>query len=109
MTGTPFLRHALILSLILLPPATGAARTWIVSPDGGGDAPTIAAAIDSMSSYDRIELLDGVYSGPGNRDLDNMEKAVKIISQSGDPETCIIDCGGTADEQHYGIRFYGGG
>ncbi len=90
-------------------PADTAARSWLVQPDGSGDAPTIAAAIDSVSGNDIIELADGLYTGEGNRDLDNMEKAVVIFSSSGDPLNCVIDCEGSADDLHYGIRFYGGG
>jgi hypothetical protein len=41
-----------------------------VAPDGSGDAPTIQAAIDSSAPQDVVELADGTFIGPGNRDLD---------------------------------------
>ncbi len=90
-------------------PADALAKSWLVRPDGGGDAPTIAAAIDSVTGNDIIELADGLYTGEGNRDLNNMEKAIVIRSVSGDPLNCVIDCEGSADSPHFGIRFYGGG
>jgi len=65
---------SMLTTLLLGLPAE--ARTWIVAPDGSGDAPTIQAAIDSTEyNGDVIMLLDGVYSGFGNRDLSNQEKA----------------------------------
>jgi hypothetical protein len=96
----------LILSIAPLP---AEARTWLVQPDGGGDAPTIAAAIDSVAGNDIIKLADGLYTGEGNRDLYNMEKSIVISSSSGDPLSCVIDCEGSALDPHFGIRFYGGG
>lgn len=95
--------------LILLLSTTAGARSWVVHPDGGGDAPTIDAAIDSVSGTDIIELIDGTYTGDGNRDLHNNEKAIVIRSISGDPTACIIDCQGSENDQHRFIAFYGGG
>ncbi len=96
-----------ILFLILPLAGVAHARDWIVAPDGSGDAPTIAAAIDSFNWYDdeKIILLDGVYTGEGNRDLTNYGMGIAIISQSGDPMACIIDCQGSADDQHRAISF----
>lgn len=99
----------LFFTIAFIPQGPAEARTWLVRPDGSGDAPTIQAAIDSVSGADLIELADGLFTGEGNRDLSNMEKGIAIRSLSGDPALCIIDCEGTADEPHYGIRFYGGG
>ena len=44
------------------------------------------------TSGDVIELCDDTYIGPGNRDLDYGGKAITVRSQSGDPESCVIDC-----------------
>jgi hypothetical protein len=98
-----------LLAIFLIVPAVGNSRTWVVCSDGTGDAPTIQAAIDSIAGDDVIELADGIYTGPGNRDLNNREKAFVIRSQSGDPSVCIIDCQGNADDPHTGIYFFGGG
>ncbi len=86
------------------------ARTWYITPDGSGDAPTILAAIDSAGyTGDIIELADGVYTGGGNRDLYNMEKAFVIRSASGNPEACVLDVQGSVQDRHWGIIFDGGG
>ncbi len=87
-----------------------AARTWLVNPQGTGDAPTIAAALDSVAIMDDIiELADGVYTGDGNRDLPPISTLVVIRSQSDDPTACIIDLEGSAEEPHHGFTFYGDG
>ncbi len=95
------------LFLILFLSSAASAATWVVHADGSGDVPTIQAAIDALEWYDVIELSDGVYTGYGFRDLTNYGKAFAIVSQSGDPTSCIIDCQGTADEMHFGVAFYG--
>lgn len=108
MSGRRFILLLSILLLLLSSPVL--ARTWIVTPDGTGDAPTIAAAIDSAYwGGDIIELTDGIYTGEGNRDLTNQSKGIIIRSQSNNPSACILDCEGTAEDPHYGIRFYGDG
>ena len=100
----------ILLTFLLLPPTSSDARTWVVNPGGTGDAPTIAAAVDSADySNDIIELADGIYTGEGNRDVQNLGKWVMIRSQSGDPEACIIDCQGSAEDRHFGFRFYNDG
>jgi len=103
------LAFCFLLAISLLLPGGLYGRTWQVNPDGTGDAPTIAAAIDSVADADIIQLADGVYTGDGNRDLTNQEKAIVIVSQSGYPAACVIDCQGSANENHHGIAFYGGG
>lgn len=82
------------------------AATYTVDPEGTGDFPTIQAAIDAAVSGDIIELLDGQFGGPGNRDIDFLGKAVAVRSQSGDPEACIINCGGSEAEPHRGFHFH---
>jgi len=100
---------ALVLILILSTTVRVSARTWEVHADGTGDAPTIQAAIDSLQSDDDIVLADGVYSGPGNRDLYNAEKLFTIASQSGNPTACVIDCQGAPDDPHWGFALDVGG
>jgi Chlamydia polymorphic membrane protein (Chlamydia_PMP) repeat len=68
------------------------AETYVVQPDGAGDYPDIQAAIIGAGAGDVIQLTDGIFTGPGNRDVNFMGKAVSVISQSGLPENCIIDC-----------------
>ncbi|HOO15497.1 MAG TPA: right-handed parallel beta-helix repeat-containing protein [Phycisphaerae bacterium] len=60
------------------------------------DYPTIEAAILAATPGDVVMLDDGVYTGDGNRELDFGGKAITVRSASGNPATCIIDCGGVA-------------
>ena len=99
--STPLsLRRLAIIGLATLSGATAQATTYLVNPDGTGDFPTIHAAILACGHGDVVELADGVYSGPGNRDLTNNETAVLIRSQSGNPFACVINCEGSAAEPH---------
>lgn len=68
--------------------------------DGNGDLPTIQDAVDVVRDGNIIELEDGVYTGPGNRDIDLRGKVLTIRSVSGDFRNCIIDCQGSAAEPH---------
>ena len=71
--------------------ATGSSATIIrIEPDGSGDAPTIQAGIDVANPDDIIELADGTFVGPGNRDIDYLGKAITVRSASGNAEFCII-------------------
>ena len=77
--------------------------------DGTGDYPTIQSALDALGcDTSVINLESGVYSGEGNRDLDCLGKPVTIISSSGHPDSCIIDCQGTESEHHRGFLFHSG-
>ena len=54
---------------------------------------TIQDAIDASVDLDQVVIADGVYSGPGNVNLDLGGRAITVRSASG-PAACIID--GTA-------------
>ena len=100
--------YILISSMILVLAATASGETYVVNPEGTGDFPTIQAAIDAVVDGDIIELTDGTFTGDGNRDIDYLGKAITVRSQSGDPDSCIIDCEGSAAEQHRGFTFHSG-
>lgn len=56
--------------------------------------PTIQAAIDAAAwANDTVLVADGVYTGPGNKDLDFGGKSITVRSENG-PAQCVIDCEG---------------
>lgn len=79
-----------------------------VRADGTGDYPTIQAAIDAAVNGYTVSLADGVYAGPGNRDIDFHGKSVRVASASGNAEACIIDCQGAPGSNHRGFSFISG-
>lgn len=86
--------------------ATGArAATYVITPDGTGDYPTIQAAIVAAGGGDVIALTDGTFLGEGNRDIDFLGKALTVRSQSGQPGACLLDCQGSAGDPHRGFHF----
>lgn len=96
------------LALLLAAAAPAAAAILPVHPDGSGAYPNIQAAIAAAAEGDSVLLADGVFSGPGNRDLLFMGKAITVASAAGDPTLCVIDCGGSAAEFHRGVSFLEG-
>jgi hypothetical protein len=93
---------------ILLFSNTTLGRTWHINPDGTGDAPTIQAGVDSAATGDVVQLADGTFTGPLNRDIDCQGKAITVRSQSGTPASCIIDCQASPSEHHRGFVFASG-
>jgi len=102
------MQRLLVTFAVLLSAMPAGATVLVVHPDGTGDYPTIQAAIDAATTGDIVELSDGTFAGDGNRDLDFMGKAITVRSASGDPATCILNCGGSATEPHRGFHFHNG-
>ena len=98
----PSLR-ALALGLVALAPATLAADTLQVP----AEFPTIQAALDAASAGDTVLVADGVYKGPGNRDLNPLGKDLVIRSVNG-PTRTTIDAEGTSTEPYRGFVFENG-
>ncbi|MFX1410252.1 MAG: choice-of-anchor Q domain-containing protein [Promethearchaeota archaeon] len=69
--------------------------------------PTIQSAIDAAVNGDVVIVADGIYTGAGNRDIDFLGKAITVCSENG-PENCIIDCQGSAGDEHRGFYFHSG-
>jgi hypothetical protein len=97
----------LAVLLVSLAPRLQAA-TYSVNPEGSGDFATIQQAINASSDGDSVELSDGVFTGPGNCDLDFGGKQIVVLSQSGNATRCIIDCQGSPSSLHSGFRFHSG-
>ena len=66
---------------------------------------TIQKGIDTAENCDKVLVADGMYTGPGNRDIDFLGKAITVRSENG-PENCIIDCGGAWQVSHRGFYFH---
>ena len=64
--------------------------TLYVKADGTGDVPTIQDAIDAAADGYTIFLGNGVFTGPGNRDIDFYGKAISLQACRGNPDSCII-------------------
>jgi len=88
------MRTLLQTTLLLALTSPCFATTHTVLPDGTGDFPTIQAAIDAAVDGDIVALADGVFTGPGNRDIDLLGKEITVRSQNG-YANCVIDCEGT--------------
>ena len=80
-------------------------KTIYVDDDGPADFNNIQAGIDASVDGDTVLVAPGTYTGEGNRDIDFKGKAITVKSEEG-PQTCIIDCQGSKDEQHRGFYFH---
>ncbi len=68
------------------PPCEDVSGTLLVPEE----YPTIQAAIDCAAPGSTIVLAPGVYTGPGNRDIDYGSKAIRVTSAEG-PLDCLIN------------------
>jgi len=99
-----------ILALLVFSHTSAQADEFLIQPDGSGDYPTIQAAIDDLPDYYNhvIKLADGRFTGNGNRNINFGGKGFTIRSQSGRPESCVIDCQGSQFDNHRGFEFISG-
>ncbi len=93
-------RATLIALFLAFLGSPGFAATYLVSPDGSGDFPTIQAAVDAAQDGDILQLADGTFLGDGNRGIDLRGKSLTIASVGGNPDACVIDC----EHDTWGIR-----
>ena len=107
------LRLLVFVLVISTGTSQGFPRNWYVDANAGpaGDGSyenpfdTIQEGIDAAVNGDTAIVLDGVYTGTGNRDLDFLGKAITLRSANG-PAHCIIDCeSGPGEEGHRGFYF----
>ncbi len=76
---------------IVLAGLTATAAQIHVAPDGAGDVPDLQTAIAAAAAGDTIVLADGVFTGPGNRDLVLGPHDYYFQSLSGDATACVVD------------------
>jgi len=98
---------AVFLVVLALSAGNLRAEIIIVDNDWPYDFNNIQAAINYSTNGDTVLVAPGTYTGPGNRDIDFLGKAITVRSESG-PENCIIDCNGTKAEPHRGFYFHSG-
>jgi len=67
-----------------------------VMADGTQASPfaTIQEGLDHAISNDEVVLMDGLYTGPGNVDVEVLYKGIMIAADSNEsgPDHCVIDC-----------------
>ena len=87
-----------------------------ISGTGSPDHPfaTIQMGIDRVAAGGTVIVLDGTYTGPGNRDLDfghglpaTLTRTITVQSANG-PAACVIDCQGSEADPHRGFYFHRG-
>jgi hypothetical protein len=67
----------------------------------------IQEAIDAACSGDTVFIMQGTYTGEGNRDLDFDGKAITVRGEDpNSPNLVIINCEGTAESPHRGFVFH---
>ncbi len=78
----------------------GGVQLSVIDPDlvtvdaaGGGHFTDIQDALDFVTDGDTVEVLPGIYSGPGNRNLSFHGKNISLRGIEG-PDATVIDCGG---------------
>ncbi len=83
-----------LLALLLFSASASSATDFTVYPDGSGSYATIADAVAAASNGDRVLLMDGIFTGPGNREV-SVFRDIEIRSGN-TVGAAIIDCAGDA-------------
>jgi FlaG/FlaF family flagellin (archaellin) len=90
---------AVALVIVLSDPVIASGKVIYVDDDGVADFNNIQAAIDDANDGDTIVVVDGTYTGEGNRDIGFLGKAITVRSENG-PANCIIDVKATQSDWH---------
>jgi len=85
------------------------AEIIIVDDDDPADFNNIQAAIEYSNDWDTIYVFPGIYTGPGNRDIDFLGKAITVRSVAPDDPyivaATIVDCDANESDRHRGFVF----
>ncbi len=98
------MRKMAVIGVVLIWAQCVSARTIVVGFDESTTIRTIQAGIDVAADGDEVVVLDGLYFGPGNRDLDYRGREITVRSANG-PTHCVIDCQGSETDPHRGFIF----
>ena len=114
-------RTALLLAVISIALVTcPSARTWYITADGTGDAPTIQAGVDSATAGDTVLVACGTYRDSLHWDPSGfpacviMKSGLTLRSETGTPECAVIEngrailCWYVDDVLIEGLTFYDG-
>ncbi len=96
------MRNIFVALICITIVSTGVQSKTITIPE---DYSTIQQGIDASVWGDTVAVSDGVYAGPGNRDLSFFARRIVLRSKNG-AESTIIDCGGSKEVNHRGFYFY---
>jgi hypothetical protein len=106
------MRRLVLICVFALLASPCPARVITVDDDGPADYDNIQGAINVARDGDIVEVQPGMYTGPGNRDIDFLGRAITV--RSTDPNdintvaATIIDCNGSRDEPHRAFHFHRG-
>ncbi len=95
-------RSLIHLLAVLLAAGTGVLRAGIIHVPA--DSSTIQAGILGASDGDTVLVADGVYTGPGNRDISFFGRAIVVMSENG-LEATVVDCEAEESDPHRGFTF----
>jgi hypothetical protein len=68
--------------------------TIYIKPDGTGDVATIGDGMAAAGVGDTLLLGSGTFTGAGNHGLTVPNKSLTIVSETGNPDDCAVDCDG---------------
>jgi parallel beta-helix repeat protein/predicted outer membrane repeat protein len=102
------MKKTLLVTVSLLLVSTAVGRTRLVPSEYA----TIQDAIDECVNGDVVLVATGTYTGPGNRDIDFLGKAITVRSLDPcDPSVVVatvIDCQASPSDLHRGFKFHRG-